>query len=211
MARFIDFLENAIFGDKKTVSLNALTIDESVATQIQATFAADDYEVTHQQGLYDQTLLTMKQQMNYPINEPLEITAYDETLQDAALVNQSEILAEAKRNNPEIKQAEYGLKSAQYAYRSSKGALFPTLSIGVGASTTYYKQQNLPHTSSFGKQFRNNAGEFVYATLSIPLFNRLNTLTNMRRQRQQRRTRRQQNEMQGMVSPRKGEEIKQGA
>lgn len=150
---------------------------EADVAQIQATFAADDYEVTHQQGLYAQTLLTMKQQMNYPINEPLEITAYDETLQDAALVNQSEILAEAKRNNPEIKQAEYSLKSAQYAYRSSKGALFPTLSIGVGASTAYYKQQNLPHTSSFGKQFRNNAGEFVYATLSIPLFNRLNTLT----------------------------------
>lgn len=156
---------------------------EGDVAQIQATFAADDYEVTHQQGLYDQTLLTMKQQMNYPINEPLEITAYDETPQDAVFVNQSEILAEAKRNNPDIKQAKYGLKSAQYAYRSSKGALFPTLSIGVGASTTYYKQQNLPHTSSFGKQFRNNAGEFVYATLSIPLFNRLNTLTNMRRQR----------------------------
>lgn len=34
MARFIDFLENAIFGDKKTVSLNALTIDESVATEL---------------------------------------------------------------------------------------------------------------------------------------------------------------------------------
>ena len=34
MARFIDFLENAIFGDKKTVSLNALTIDENVATEL---------------------------------------------------------------------------------------------------------------------------------------------------------------------------------
>lgn len=34
MARFIDFLENAIFGDKKSVSLNALTIDESVATEL---------------------------------------------------------------------------------------------------------------------------------------------------------------------------------
>ena len=37
--------------------------------------------------------------------------------------------------------------------------------------------------ASFREQFRNNAGEYVYATLSIPLFNRLNTLSNIRRQR----------------------------
>ena len=31
--------------------------------------------------------------------------------------------------------------------------------------------------------FRNNAGQYVSASLSIPIFNRLNTLTNIRRQR----------------------------
>ena len=85
--------------------------------------------------------------------------------------------------NPDIQQAEYSLQSAKYAYRSSKGALFPSLSMGVGVSTTYYKPLHVPNTTGFNQQFRNNVGEYVYFTLSIPLFNRLNTLSNIRRQR----------------------------
>ena len=41
----------------------------------------------------------------------------------------------------------------------------------------------MPNTTGFNQQFRNNVGEYVYFTLSIPLFNRLNTLSNIRRQR----------------------------
>ena len=61
--------------------------------------------------------------------------------------------------------------------------MFPSVSLGAGVSTTYYKQLNVSLATSFGEQFRNNAGQYVYASLSIPIFNRLNTLTNIRRQR----------------------------
>ena len=35
--------------------------------------------------------------------------------------------------------------------------------------------------ASFSNQFKNNMGEYIGATLSIPLFNRLQTITNIRR------------------------------
>ena len=156
---------------------------ETDVAQMQATYAADDYEVTHQQGLYDNAILTLKQLMNYPINDTLEITDCKEESLEVSCAEVFDIYEHAKLFHPDIKQAEYNLQSAKYAYRSSKGALFPSISLGAGVSTTYYKQLNVPHTTSFREQFRNNAGQYLYASLSIPIFNRLNTLTNIRRQR----------------------------
>ena len=156
---------------------------EADVAQMQATYAADDYEVTHQQGLYDNAILTLKQLMNYPINDTLEITDCKEESLEVSCAEVFDIYEHAKLFYPDIKQAEYNLQSAKYAYHSSKGALFPSISLGAGISTTYYKQLNVPLSTSFSEQFRNNAGQYIYATLSIPIFNRLNTLTNIRRQR----------------------------
>ena len=168
---------------------------EADVAQMQATYAADDYEVTHQQGLYDNAILTLKQLMNYqapslppPLGEEnFELAPVAEFLANIP----TDILPPPLRGSfevrrgllPSIKQAEYNLQSAKYAYRSSKGALFPSISLGAGISTTYYKQLNVPLSTSFSEQFRNNAGQYVYASLSIPIFNRLNTLANIRRQR----------------------------
>lgn len=159
---------------------------EADLAQMQATYATDDFEVTHQQSLYDKALLALKQQMNYPTDELLQIAPQEKLLvEEEPYLGQptGEIFDRAHQLNPDIQQAEYSLQSAKYAYRSSKGALFPSLSMGVGVSTTYYKQLHVPNTTGFNQQFRNNVGEYVYFTLSIPLFNRLNTLSNIRRQR----------------------------
>ena len=156
---------------------------EADVAQMQATYAADDYEVTRQHGLYDNAILTLKQLMNYPIDDILEIADCEKESLEPTFAADSEIFEHAKLHNPDIKQAEYNLQSAKFAYRSSKGALFPSVSLGAGVSTTYYKQLNVPLASSFSEQFHNNAGQYVSASLSIPIFNRLNTLTNIRRQR----------------------------
>ena len=156
---------------------------EADVAQMQATYAADDYEVTHQQGLYDNAILTLKQLMNYPINDTLEITDCKEESLEVTCAEVFDIYEHAKLFYPDIKQAEYNLQSAKYAYHSSKGALFPSISLGAGISTTYYKQLKVPLSTRFSEQFRYNAGQYVYASLSIPIFNRLNTLTNIRRQR----------------------------
>lgn len=157
---------------------------EADVVQMQATYAADDYEVTRQQGLYDKRLLALKEQMNYPIDEALEIAPYDEAA-PALVVDDAGLYAQASTQNPTIQQAEAALQSAKYAYRSSKSALYPTIYVGAGLSTTYYKQLNMPGASSFHDQFRNNVGKYVSATLSVPLFNRMQTLSNIRRQRNQ--------------------------
>lgn len=156
---------------------------EADVALMRATYAADDFELTRQQGLYDQAMLTLKQLMNFPIGDTLRITAPDDVTADLSAADATALYEQARHYNPDIRGAEYSLLSARYAYRSSRGALLPSLSVGAGISTSFFKQLHAPHSASFKDQLRNNAGQYLYATLSIPLFNRLTTLANIRRQR----------------------------
>lgn len=159
------------------------TKGEADIAQMEATYASDDYEVTRQEGLLSQALLMLKHEMNYPAEEDLEIK--NEELRMKNDNNSSSLQSDShfSLTLPSIQQAEYQLQSAQYAYRSSKGALFPSIHLGVGVSTNYFRQMGANNGMAFRDQFRNNVGEYLYASLSIPLFNRMNTISNIRRQR----------------------------
>ena len=159
------------------------TKGEADIAQMEATYASDDYEVTRQEGLLSQALLMLKHEMNYPAEEDLEIK--NEELRMKNENNSSSLQSDSRFSLtlPSIQQAAYQLQSAQYAYRSSKGALFPSIHLGVGVSTNYFRQMGANNGMAFRDQFRNNVGEYLYASLSIPLFNRMNTISNIRRQR----------------------------
>ena len=65
---------------------------EADVAQIQAVCAADDYEVTRQESFLENALLQLKQQMNYPIDHPLEIVP-------PALADDQQILLPADSSN----------------------------------------------------------------------------------------------------------------
>ena len=76
------------------------------------------------------------------------------------------------------------MKASEYAYKASKGLLFPTIGINAGISTSYYKTITGGSAApNFGEQFRNNRGEYVSATISIPLFSNLGRISSVRRAR----------------------------
>ena len=85
------------------------------------------------------------------------------------------------RGHPEAQQAYYRQQAARHAWHQQRAAFYPTLSVSAGMNTTYYKTLHSTYSESFNRQFRNNMGEYVAATLSVPLFNRLQTVTAVRR------------------------------
>ena len=159
------------------------TKGEADIAQMEATYASDDYEVTRQEGLLSQALLMLKHEMNYPAEEDLEIKNEELRMKNENNSSSLQPNSHFSLTLPSIQQAAYQLQSAQYAYRSSKGALFPSIHLGVGVSTNYFRQMGANNGMAFRDQFRNNVGEYLYASLSIPLFNRMNTISNIRRQR----------------------------
>ena len=147
--------------------------------QIEAQLAADEYLITQQQNNLHLAMLSLKKEMNYPLADTLILSEnHSLTTEDK---NIAEISANGISNNPELQQSYYAQRSALHQLRRTRSALFPSLSVNAGIGTNYYKTLHSENTQSFNQQFKNNRGEYVGASISIPLFNRLNTIASIRR------------------------------
>lgn len=159
---------------------------EADVAQMEAQLAGDDYEITRQQNELSTALLTLKQLMNYPEEDSLVIVGEDpNTLSDRSsrsTPNTQTLGEPSTLENPAVAAAAQNVIVAKRKLSMARGALSPSLSISGGISTSYNKMLHTEATG-FRDQLEANRGEYIYASVSIPIFNRLENLTNIRRQR----------------------------
>ena len=157
--------------------------------QMESQVAEDEYNLTHQENVAKQSLLALKSAMNFPVDEELKIQINEEQkIQINGELNlklnaENEAIPEFGINyetvyqgflniSPDLKSAEYEVERARYDYKIAKGRLLPSLSLGGGISTNYYKNLSQKgQYDGFASQFRNNQGEYLALTLSIPIYN----------------------------------------
>lgn len=151
--------------------------------QMRATYAADDYEVARQENLLSAAVRTLKQLMNYPIDRELPLAGTLPVEPPTATPDAADVAETALAAHPSVKMAELNVQTAVRHLRSARGAFFPSISLGAGVSSTYYRQVGGSGGVGFRTQLRNNMGEYVYAGVSVPLFNRLGLVCNLRRQK----------------------------
>ena len=152
--------------------------------QVESQQAEADYELTRQQNLYASALLELKKAMAYPMQDTLPLLVRQErTLSPSGTYCESDgyVLQTTISDNSELQAARYQMQASKHEWHQARASLFPSLSLNAGLSTTYYKTLHTNTTPSFSEQFKNNMGEYLGATLSIPLFNRLQTITSIRR------------------------------
>ena len=149
--------------------------------QMESQVAEDEYNLTHQENVAKQSLLALKSAMNFPVDEELKIQIAEE--RNLKLTSDNEEAPESGVNyetvyqgfqniSPDLKSAEYEVERARYDYKIAKGRLLPSLSLGGGISTNYYKNLSQKgQYDGFASQFRNNQGEYLALTLSIPIYN----------------------------------------
>lgn len=149
--------------------------------QIESQVAEDEYNLTHQENVAKQSLLALKSAMNFPVDEELKIQIAEE--RNLKLTSDNKEVPESGVNyetvyqgfqniSPDLKSAEYEVERARYDYKIAKGRLLPSLSLGGGISTNYYKNLSQKgQYDGFASQFRNNQGEYLALTLSIPIYN----------------------------------------
>ena len=156
--------------------------DADVA-QMRATLAADEYELAHMQSQTTKARLALKQLMGFPVDSALAVIqpSFDDEILTAE--DASQISAFAATDNPRILKAQQNVEAARYSLRAARGALLPTISLSGGVSTSFFRNMNKGGHASFSSQFRNNAGEYVGLSLSIPLFDRLATYSTIRRRK----------------------------
>ena len=146
--------------------------------QVESQKAEADYELTHQQNLLASALLELKKDMNFPLADSLQLSINEITARDARDYGS---LPTNRNLVPELQQAYHSIQVSRHEWRQARASLLPSLSLSAGLSTTYYKTLQSDNAASFSNQLKNNMGEYIGATLSIPLFNRLQTITSIRR------------------------------
>lgn len=141
--------------------------------QMESQVAEDEYNLTHQENVAKQSLLALKSAMNFPVDEELKLELKSENKEASASgVNYETVYQDFQHISPDLKSAEYEVERARYDYKIAKGRLLPSLSLRGGISTNYYKNLSQKgQYDGFASQFRNNQGEYLALTLSIPIYN----------------------------------------
>ena len=154
--------------------------------QVESQQAEADYELTRQQNLYALALLDLKKAMALPLGEELRLKSEkDNSVVELGMAETDSSLftphSSLSNLHPELQTARYQVQASKHEWRQARASFFPSLSLSAGLNTSYYKTLHSDMAASFRDQLNNNMGEYVGATLSIPLFNRLQTITNIRK------------------------------
>ena len=179
-------LEESRLKLRQTVEQEALGLKSRAdVVQVEAEVATNDAALTSGQNNLTNYLTLLKTKMNYPLNDTLRIDTQVDLLAQEMSETAESIYFDARRQNPTAKIADFNLRQSRLRYSIAKGNYYPSLTISGGYQTNYFIA-DMDHTDqspSFKNQFRDNRGEYIQASLSIPIFNSLSRRTNVNRSR----------------------------
>ena len=139
--------------------------------QMESQVAEDEYNLTHQKHVAQQSLLTLKSAINFPVEEELRLVTNGKQVNESFPINHETVYQNFLNASPDVKSAEYEVEKARYDYKIAKGRLLPSLSLSGGISTNFYRNLSQGgQYEGFASQFRNNRGEYLALTLSIPIY-----------------------------------------
>lgn len=137
--------------------------------QMESEQAQRQFQLTQAEGQLQQALLTLKETMCWPLDSNLSIM---------------KTITKNENNNendngkafvlPSVQIAEAHLRQVQLQLQQARGAWSPSLSLNAGWSTTYYTYPDMAgyQPLPFREQWKNNGGEYVQLTLSIPIYSK---------------------------------------
>lgn len=152
--------------------------------QMESELAQKQYQLITAGNQKNDAMITLKDVMFWPIEDELsiEIEVSEPVL---TLAQASELSSSAKAFLPDAEIALMNVRQAKLDLKSARGAYSPTLGLYGGWSTTYYTYPGRADYTPmpFGDQFKNNGGEYIQLSLSIPIFDqfRRRTTLNMKK------------------------------
>ena len=149
--------------------------------QMEADLSDRKYDLINVQNMYKDQLMTLSDLMFWPADEELIIET-SLPAWTAEPVRTEEVVSFALENNPQIQVAEWTMQNAKRELATTKWQLLPSLGVYAGWNTSYYTIQNA-QTRPFGDQFKNNAGEYVEMSMSVPIWGRMQRHSKIAKQR----------------------------
>ena len=122
---------------QKLVEAGSLAISEELDLQSQK--ASNELEVINAENNLNLALLNLKQVMQMPAAEPLQVVVPEMDADPYAfsVLSVGDIYLAAEQAQPEIKSADLGVQSSLLGEKIAKGSLYPTLNLGYNMFTNY--------------------------------------------------------------------------
>ena len=162
---------------KKEIEYEVGLANISDLAQLESSVSQGEYNVISLDGLYQKSLLELKNQMFYPLDEKLAIDTISNSVINVNNSNENvgEIVALAIRLLPDYKIAKQNERISQLELSTEKALLFPKISASGGISTGYSKilEGSEAKQASYSDQMKNKLGEYVGISVSVPIFNGL--------------------------------------
>lgn len=161
---------------------------------VQAQLASNELQIINMENALSASLLTLKQMLNLQASEIFRIQRppVDVPLESIGAVTVGSVYDMALNNWPQVKSRETQLLSAQRGERIAFATYTPSLNANASVSTLFssaYKntffdttglvQEDIP----FGKQLDQNLSQSVGFSLSVPIFNGLQSRTTVKKAR----------------------------
>ena len=173
--------------------------------QMQSDLAERQYQLTTCRNNLNNAMITLKDVMFWPIEKPLKIDGLAVGLSHCGsrIINDSltrlpyydsptdrtdeisQMVEFAKTNMPAVVLAEGTMKNARLALKTARWQLLPRLSLYGGWSSSYFTYPGMEGyvPTPYFEQLKNNGGEYVQLSLSIPIFDRLSKHSNIARKK----------------------------
>lgn len=165
--------------DRISKLFNAGKSPESDVVEAHSQVAQDEMRRTQAKCDYKLAMLDLSQLLVLSSPDSIEIVAPQGETSPTLPPLPDRIFARAEGVKPEIQAEKLRLQAAEKNIRIAKAALYPTLSLGAGLSSEYYKTSGY-QASSFSKQLSDNFNKSIGFSLNIPIFNRLATRNSIR-------------------------------
>ena len=166
--------------ERTSALVDAGSIPEGDLFEIQSQAAREELQVVSAQNTLDLSRLNLMQMLDleYSANFQVAVPDFSSIAITEVVTSVDDVFASAESALPEIKAAEYSLKSAEKQLSITQGYRSPTLSLSGGYSTRYSStaktidpltldQINYP----FWDQLRDGVNSYVGVRLNIPIFN----------------------------------------
>ena len=143
-----------------------------------------DYLLAEQQNNLTMAWIALREVMNLPQDYTLEVVEEDGIIVSCDNLQIQRIVENALDSNAQVVSSELAVKEYKLHYARAKGAWFPIISLSAGINTNYYTNfDNKQAYPSFSSQFKNNSGEYVGVSMSIPIFSNLSRSASVRSSR----------------------------
>lgn len=119
---------------KKQVEAGALSISNQLNQEAQV--ATNELNTINQENILLLSILQLKQAMQVPASEPMQVEIPDLQLEDLVLDKDAEAIYQvALQEMPEIRSAVLKVESADLALKASRGSYLPRLSLNSSVSS----------------------------------------------------------------------------